>query len=53
GVTCLWGTNERLYKLRLVAELVSPDHVEGRLLRAGHADKHLTMRKLMPIVTVV
>jgi hypothetical protein len=53
SVTCLWGTNERLYKVRLVAELVSPDHVEGRLLRAGHADKHLTMRKLMPIVTVV
>jgi hypothetical protein len=52
-VTCLWGTNERLYKLRLVGELVSPEHVEGRLLRSGHPDKHLTMRKLMPIVTVV
>ncbi|WP_340315249.1 hypothetical protein [Rhizorhabdus argentea] len=52
-VTCLWGTNERVYKLRLVAELVSPDHVEGRLLRMGHPDKHLTMRKLMPLITVV
>ena len=53
AIACLWGTNERLYKLRLVAELVSPEHVEGRLLRSGYPDKHLTMRKLMPIITII
>jgi len=47
NIACLWGSSEAIYRLGLVAELVSANQIGGRLTRVGFPDKHLSMSRLL------
>ncbi|WP_165323238.1 hypothetical protein [Rhizorhabdus phycosphaerae] len=49
GYQRMFGTNEPIFRLEVVAEVISPDLFEGRIERHGEPDIRVVMRRLEPM----